>query len=96
MVRRMIWFGLGAAAGYVVARRGERLVDEARERGVVGNVTLVAGSATKLAAGASKAVVSLGESAGSSVRQRAAGPAPTPSASPRPAPTPTASTARPS
>ena len=32
-MRRMIWFGIGAAAGYVAARRGEQAVEEARERG---------------------------------------------------------------
>jgi hypothetical protein len=88
----MIWFGIGAAAGYVVARRGEQVVDEARERGVVGNLSLVAATATKAVATASRTVVSVGEAAGSAARQRAAGPAATPSASPGPAPssTPTA------
>ncbi len=95
-MRRMIWFGLGAAAGYVVARRGEQAVEEARERGLVGNVSLVAATATKAAASASKTVVSLGEAAGSSARARAAGPSATPSASGRPATSPTSSTARPS
>jgi hypothetical protein len=95
-VRRMIWFGIGAAAGYVAARRGEQAVEEARERGLVGNVSLVATTASKAAATASRTVLSVGEAAGSAARRRAAGPAATPSASERPAPSPTPSTARPS
>ena len=80
-MRRMIWFGIGAAAGYVAARRGEQAVEEARERGLVGNVSLVATTASKAAATASRTVLSVGEAAGSAARRRAAGPAATPSAS---------------
>ena len=84
-MRRVFWFGLGAAAGYYAARRGEQVVEEARERGLVGNISLVASAATKAATTATKAAVSVGESAGSSARQRAAGPAeadPVPSSTP--------------
>jgi hypothetical protein len=92
----MIWFGIGALAGYVAARRGEQVVEEARERGLVGSVSLVATTASKAAASASRTVLSVGEAAGSAARRRAAGPAAPPSASDRPAPSPTSSTARPS
>ena len=60
-MRRLFWFTAGAAAGYYVARRGERLVVDARERGLVGNVSLAAGTATRLAQSASQAVAGLSE-----------------------------------
>jgi hypothetical protein len=60
-VRRLFWFSAGAAAGYYVARRGERFVVDARERGLVGNVSLAADAATRLAHSASQAAVTLGE-----------------------------------
>ena len=86
-MRRMFWLGVGAAAGYYAARRGDRLVQDARERGLVGNVTLAATTATKVASSATRTAVSIGEAAGSRVRT---GPA-TPEAGPvAAAPEPTA------
>jgi len=60
-VRRLFWLSVGAAAGYYVARKGTVAVEQARARGLVGNVTLAAGSASKLAASASRTGVALGE-----------------------------------
>jgi hypothetical protein len=78
-VRRLFWFTAGAAAGYYVARRGERVVAEARERGVVGNVTLAAGAASRLAQNAAHAAAGLAE------RTQATGPVdPTPLSEGRP------------
>jgi len=68
-VRRLFWLSLGAAAGYYVARKGTVAVQQARERGLVGNVTLAAGSASRLAASASRTGVAVGEA----VNQRARG-----------------------
>ncbi len=62
-MRRLFWIGVGAAAGYYAARRGEEAVERVRERGVVGNVTLAASTATKVAATASRTAVTLGEKA---------------------------------
>ncbi len=66
---RLFWVSVGAVGGYYAARRGERLVEEARERGLVGNVTLAASTAAKAATGATKAAAALGET----VRARTAG-----------------------
>ena len=62
-MKRLFWIGVGAAAGYYAARRGEEAVERARERGVVGNVTLAATTASKVAATASRTAVTLGEKA---------------------------------
>ncbi|MFC6238341.1 hypothetical protein [Longivirga aurantiaca] len=62
-MKRLFWLGVGAAAGYYAARRGEEAVERARERGVVGNVTLAATTASKVAATASRTAVTLGEKA---------------------------------
>jgi hypothetical protein len=78
---RLFWVSVGAVGGFYVARRGERMVAEARERGVVGNVTLAASTATKAAAGATRAAAALGET----VRART-GSAPVPAPVPGPAP----------
>ena len=67
-MRRMFWLGVGAAAGYYAARKGSVLVEEARERGVVGNVTLVAATAGKAATAASRATLAVGEAVGSRTR----------------------------
>ena len=86
-MRRLFWLGVGAAAGYYAARRGDRLVQDARERGLVGNVTLAATTATKVASSATRTAVSIGEAAGSRVRTGAATPEAGPVAA---APEPTA------
>lgn len=58
-MRRLFWLGLGAAAGYYAARRGDEMVERARERGLVGNVSLAATTATKAAASASRTAAAL-------------------------------------
>jgi len=67
-VRRLFWLSLGAAAGYYAARKSAEAVDQARERGLVGNVTLAAGTASKAAATASRSTVALGEAIGARAR----------------------------
>ncbi len=49
---RLVWVALGAAGGVYAYRRGQRLLEEARERGVVGSVQAATGSATSLATAA--------------------------------------------
>ena len=46
---RLIWVAIGAAGGVYAYRRGQRLLEEARERGVVGSVQAATGSAAGLA-----------------------------------------------
>ena len=70
-MKRLFWIGVGAAAGYYAARRGEEAVERARERGVVGNVTLAATTASKVAATASRTAVALGEKARSLAAEQA-------------------------
>jgi hypothetical protein len=72
-VRRMFWLSLGAAAGYYAARKGQVVVDEARERGLVGNLTLAAATAARVTTSVSRATVAVGEAVGS--RTRGTGPA---------------------
>ena len=97
-MKRLFWLGVGAAAGYYPARRGEEVLERARERGVVGNVTLAASTATKVAATASRTAVTLGEKARSLSAEAPPADAPPPSraAAPpvRPAPSPTSSPSR--
>lgn len=47
---RMIWVAIGAAGGVYAYRRGQRLLDDARERGVVGSIQAATGSAAGLTA----------------------------------------------
>jgi hypothetical protein len=75
-VRRLFWLSVGAAAGYYAAHKGAEVVEQARERGLVGNVTLAAGTASRVAATATRATVAVGEAVGSRARGRAGGPAP--------------------
>jgi hypothetical protein len=67
-VRRLFWLSLGAAAGYYAARKSAEAVDQARERGLVGNVTLAAGTASRAAATASRSTVAIGEAMGARAR----------------------------
>ena len=67
-MRRLFWLSVGAAAGYYAARKSAEAVDQARERGLVGNVTLAAGAASKAAATASRSTVALGEAMGARAR----------------------------
>ena len=45
-MRRTFWFALGAASGILAYRRGQRFVDESRERGIVMTVQQAAVSAS--------------------------------------------------
>lgn len=51
-MRRTVWLALGATAGVIAYRRGQRLVEEARARGVVGSVQAATVSASSVAASA--------------------------------------------
>jgi hypothetical protein len=53
-VRRLFWLSLGAAAGYYAAKKVPQVVEETRERGLVGNVSLAATTASKVAATAGR------------------------------------------
>lgn len=46
-MRRMFWFALGAAVGILAYRRGQRFVDESRERGIVMTIQQAAVSASQ-------------------------------------------------
>ena len=46
---RMIWVAIGAAGGVYAYRRGSRLLEEARQRGLVGSMQAATGSAAGLA-----------------------------------------------
>lgn len=50
MSSRIFWISVGAVGGIVVYRRGQRAVEQARTRGVVGNVSAVAGKVSRVAA----------------------------------------------
>jgi hypothetical protein len=84
-VRRLFWLGVGAAGGYYVARRGPAALERARERGVSGNVSLAAESASKVARTAQRAATTFVEEA----RAATAQPSTSPDAAPSPAPQPT-------
>jgi hypothetical protein len=51
-MRRTVWIALGAAGGVIAYRRGQKLLEEARARGVVGSVQAATLSASSLAASA--------------------------------------------
>ncbi len=51
-MRRTVWIALGATAGVIAYRRGQKLVEEARARGVVGSVQAATLSASTVAASA--------------------------------------------
>lgn len=51
-MRRTVWVALGATAGVIAYRRGQKLLEEARERGVVGSVQAATISASTVAASA--------------------------------------------
>ena len=67
-MRRVFWLSVGAAAGYYAARKGQIVVDDARERGLVGNVTWAAATATRVATAAAGASIAVGEALGSRSR----------------------------
>ena len=51
-MRRTVWLALGATAGVIAYRRGQRLIEEAKARGVVGSVQAATFSASSVAASA--------------------------------------------
>jgi hypothetical protein len=51
-MRRTVWVALGATAGVIAYRRGQRLLEEARAKGVVGSVQAATISASTVAASA--------------------------------------------
>lgn len=51
-MRRTVWVALGATAGVIAYRRGQRLLEEARAKGVVGSVQAATLSASTVAASA--------------------------------------------
>lgn len=51
---RVVWIGVGAIGGVVAYRRGQRAVNAARERGLIGNVQHAALAASQVANGAGK------------------------------------------
>ena len=96
-MRRLFWLSVGAAAGYYAARKSSEAVEQARERGLVGNVTLAASTATKVAGSATKAVSAVGSRARTPAEPAPApGPAPSPASSSTPASSTAASTSSPS
>ena len=48
---RMVWIALVAAGGIVAYRKGQELLEEARNRGVIGTLQAASGSAAGLAEG---------------------------------------------
>lgn len=53
-VSRTFWVAVGAIGGIYAYRRGQRALDDARERGLVGNVQVAAEAAASVAQGTSR------------------------------------------
>ena len=53
---RLLWVAVGAAGGVLAYRRGQHLVQEARERGLVGSVQAATGTAAGVAGQARSAL----------------------------------------
>jgi hypothetical protein len=51
-MRRTVWVALGATAGVIAYRRGQKLLEDARAKGVVGSVQAATLSASTVAASA--------------------------------------------
>lgn len=51
-MRRTVWIALGATAGVIAYRRGQKLLEEAKAKGVVGSVQAATLSASTVAASA--------------------------------------------
>ena len=51
-MRRTVWIALGATAGVIAYRRGQKLLEEAKSKGVVGSVQAATLSASTVAASA--------------------------------------------
>ena len=62
-MRRTVWVAIGATAGVIAYRRGQRIVEEARARGVVGSVQAATLSATALTSSARSLLASMGGTA---------------------------------
>ncbi len=62
-MRRTVWLALGATAGVIAYRRGQKLLEEAKARGVVGSVQAATFSATTVAASARSLLESVSGSA---------------------------------
>lgn len=56
---RMLWVAVGAAGGVLAYRRGQQLLQGARERGLVGSVQVATGTAAGLAGQARTAITPL-------------------------------------
>lgn len=59
-MRRTFWVAVGAAGGVLAYRRGQQLLQDAREKGVVGSVQAASGSAASLATQARGLMAALG------------------------------------
>ena len=53
---RTFWVTVGAVGGIVVYRKGQRALDDARERGLIGNIQIAASTAASVAQGTSRLV----------------------------------------
>lgn len=47
---RLVWVGVGAVGGIYVYRRGQRVWQDAKDRGVAGNITILTTAATAMLA----------------------------------------------
>ncbi|MEI8082609.1 MAG: hypothetical protein WCI74_12265, partial [Actinomycetes bacterium] len=56
IMSRIVWVGVGAIGGVIVYRRGQRAVNEARDRGLVGNVQHAALTISSVANGANRLI----------------------------------------
>jgi hypothetical protein len=93
-VARVFWIGVGAAAGVWAYKRGERAIERARERGMVGNIAAATTTATKVAATAGRAV-SIAAEQGARVATRLASPSDPGTSTTQTTPAGTAAPARP-
>jgi hypothetical protein len=57
---RIVWVGVGAIGGVIAYRRGQRALNDARERGLVGNVQHAALTISSVANGANKLIALAG------------------------------------
>lgn len=55
-MRRLLWLGLGAAAGYYAARKIPPAVERTRERGISGNAAMAGRAASRVASSARSAL----------------------------------------
>ncbi|HEY7858890.1 MAG TPA: hypothetical protein VIC82_10370 [Candidatus Nanopelagicales bacterium] len=55
-MRRLFWVAVGAAGGIWAYRRGGEALDNARERGVIGNIALATATAGKVAGTATRVI----------------------------------------